>query len=75
MEVPVTLAFPGELEIIEIETIGDVITLTAHSTRTCPCCPLCGTPAQRLHSRYIRRSHLVEIASVCKFSYENAFVM
>ena len=55
MEVPVTLALPGELEIIEIETIGEVFTLTAHSTRTCPCCPLCGTPAQRFHSRYIRQ--------------------
>jgi transposase len=31
------------------------LTIIAHSTRTSPCCPLCDTPAQRFHSRYIRR--------------------
>jgi hypothetical protein len=30
-------------------------TMTAHCTRRYPCCPLCGTPAQRFHSSYIRR--------------------
>ncbi len=55
MEVPVTLALPGELEITEIETINDVFIITAHSMRTCPCCPLCNTPAHRFHSSYLRR--------------------
>lgn len=55
MEVPVTLALPGEMEITEIETIDDIFTITAHSTRIYPCCPLCNTPAQRFHSHYIRR--------------------
>jgi transposase len=54
-EVPATLALPEELEITEIETIDDVFTITAHCTRKYPCCPLCGTPAQRFHSHYIRR--------------------
>ena len=55
MEVPVTLALPRELEITEIEMIDDIFTITAHSTRICPCCPLCNTPAQRFHSQYIRQ--------------------
>jgi transposase len=55
MKMPSTLALPKELEITEIEMIDETLTIIAHSTRTCPCCPLCDTPAQRFHSRYIRR--------------------
>jgi hypothetical protein len=55
MELPAPLALPEELEIMEIEMIDDVFTMTAHSTRKYPCCPLCGTPAQRFHSHYLRR--------------------
>jgi transposase len=32
-----------------------VITLTAVSTQTAPCCPLCGTSASRIHSQYRRQ--------------------
>lgn len=55
MEVPAPLAFPEELEATAIELINEVFTITAHGTRQHPCCPLCGTPAQRFHSRYVRR--------------------
>jgi transposase len=55
IEMPATLALPEELEITEIEMIDDVLTITAYCTRKHPCCPLCGTPAQRFHSSYIRR--------------------
>ncbi|MFL5693468.1 MAG: hypothetical protein ACJ795_16865 [Ktedonobacteraceae bacterium] len=55
MEVPATLTLPEELEVTEIEMIDDVFTITAHCTRKHPCCLLCGTPAERFHSHYIRR--------------------
>lgn len=55
MEVPATLALPKELEITEIEVIDEVFTVTTHCTRKHPCCPLCGTPAQRFHSQYLRQ--------------------
>ncbi len=32
-----------------------MITLTAVSTQTAPCCPLCGTSASRIHSHYSRQ--------------------
>jgi transposase len=55
MEVPAPLALPEGLEITEIEMIDDVFTITAHCTREHPCCSLCGIPAQRFHSSYLRR--------------------
>src|SRR5579859_5667815 len=55
MKVLAPLALPEELEVTEIEMIDDVFIITAHSRRKYPCCPLCGTPAQRVHSRYLRR--------------------
>jgi hypothetical protein len=56
IEVSAPLTLPEELEVTEIEMIDDVFTITAHSTRKHPCCPLCGTPAIRFHSSYIRRT-------------------
>jgi transposase len=55
MEVQAQLALPEELEVTEIEMLDEVFTITAHCTRKHPCCPLCGTPAERFHSSYIRR--------------------
>lgn len=55
MEAPAPFALPEELEVTEIEMIDEVFTLTAHCTRSAPCRPLCGTPAQRFHSQYVRR--------------------
>ena len=39
----------------DIEIIEEVLTITAISTQVHPCCPLCGTPALRVHSRYTRQ--------------------
>ncbi|GHO82648.1 hypothetical protein KSZ_06540 [Dictyobacter formicarum] len=54
-ETPAPLALPEELKVTEIAMIDEVFTITAHSTRSAPCCPLCGIPAQRFHSHYFRR--------------------
>lgn len=64
MEVPATLALPEELEVTAIEMIDEVLTITAHCTRKHPCCPLCGTPAHRFHSSYLRR--ITDLPSVGK---------
>ena len=55
MEIAVPLALPEELEVTEIAMIDEMFTLTAHSRRDAPCCPLCGTPSRRFHSRYVRQ--------------------
>jgi len=55
MNVQPALALPNGLDVIGIEMIDTVLTITAVSTQMCPCCPLCGTPASRVHSRYTRR--------------------
>jgi transposase len=54
MEVKLALALPKGLEMIGIETIDEVLTITVVSTERSPCCPLCGTSASRIHSRYTR---------------------
>lgn len=55
MEVKPALALPGGLEVTEIEAIDGVLTITAVSTQQAPCCPLCGTRAAHVHSRYARQ--------------------
>ncbi len=55
MDVQPALALPNGLDMIGIEMIDTVLTITAVSTQMCPCCPLCGIPASRVHSRYTRR--------------------
>ncbi len=55
MDVQPALALPNGLEVIGIEMRDTVVTITAVSTQTCPCCPLCGAPASRVHSRYTRQ--------------------
>ena len=55
MEGLAPLTLPEELEITEIEIINDIFTISAHCTRKHPCCPLCGTPAERFHSSYTRQ--------------------
>src|SRR5690242_3719861 len=55
MEVLASLALPEDLEVTEIAMLDEVFTLTVHSTRNAPCCPLCGTPAHRFHSHYVRQ--------------------
>ncbi len=55
MEVKPALALPDGLEVIGIEMIDEVLTITAVSAQMYPCCPLCGTPTERFHSRYTRQ--------------------
>ena len=55
MKVPVALALPNGLSVTEIEMIDEVLTLTAVSLQMCPCCPLCGVCASRVHSHYTRK--------------------
>jgi transposase len=55
LKVKPVLALPEGLEVTDIEIIDEVLTITAISTQVHPCCPLCGTPASRVHSRYTRR--------------------
>ncbi len=55
MVVKLTLALPEGLEVTGMEMIDDVLTITAISTHINPCCPLCGIPAARGHSRYSRQ--------------------
>ena len=55
MKVPVALALPNGLAVTEIEMIDEVLTLTAVSLQMCPCCPLCGVCASRVHSHYTRK--------------------
>jgi transposase len=46
---------PEELEVVSSDVAEKVITITAVSTQTAPCCPLCGTSASRIHSHYSRQ--------------------
>src|SRR5436309_7814598 len=46
---------PEELEVVSSNVADKVITITAVSTQTAPCCPLCGTSASRIHSHYSRQ--------------------
>jgi hypothetical protein len=55
MKVKPVLALPEGLEVTAIEMIDEVLTITAVSLHVSPCCPLCGTPALRVHSRYTRQ--------------------
>lgn len=55
MKVKPALALPDGLEVTGIEMIDEVLTITAVSVHMHPCCPLCGTPAERFHSRYTRQ--------------------
>jgi transposase len=55
MKVKQVAALPEGLEVTDIEVIDEVLTITAISTQLYPCCPLCGTPARRVHSHYTRQ--------------------
>lgn len=43
-----------QLEAWEIDALSAEITVMMHSTQAFPLCPLCSTPAQRVHSQYER---------------------
>ena len=54
MKVKPMLALPDELEVTGLEMSDEGLTMTAVSKQLRACCPLCGTGASRLHSRYTR---------------------
>src|SRR5512135_1128776 len=54
MQVKPMLALPDGLDVTGIEMRDEVLTITAVSKQIRPCCPLCGTAALRVHSRYTR---------------------
>lgn len=54
-EVELRFALPEGLEVTALEMVGDVLTVIAVSTQYHPCCPLCSTPASRVHSHYTRQ--------------------
>jgi transposase len=55
MDVKQVAALPKRLAIMDIEMSDEVLTISAVSTQVCPCCPLCGKPSARIHSRYLRQ--------------------
>jgi transposase len=55
IEVKPVLALSERLKVTDIEVINEVLTITAVSTQVHPVCPLCGMPALREHSRYLRQ--------------------
>ena len=61
MEVSVPFTLPEELEVTAVDKRNDGFIICARSIRKSPCCPLCGTPARRFHSRYIR--HVTDLPS------------
>jgi transposase len=54
MNVKPVLALPEGFHLVGVEKRNDVFTVTLVSTQISPCCPLCGSAAKRIHSRYTR---------------------
>jgi len=55
IDVKSLLGLPEELELVDGNVTDKIITITAISTQTTSCCPLCGINASRVHSRYSRQ--------------------
>ncbi|HEU5382408.1 MAG TPA: transposase family protein [Ktedonobacteraceae bacterium] len=78
MEVKPALALPDGLELIAVEKMDEILTMTVASTQKSPCCPCCGQPATRIHSHDTRQAadlpcggqHLRLILHVRKFFCE-----
>ena len=51
---PSALIPPG-FTVQRASTLGTVTTIAVISTSTSSCCPICGTAAHRIHSRYVRK--------------------
>ena len=65
INVKMLLGLPEGLEIVDGNVTDKVITITAASIQTAPCCPLCGTSASRIHSFYSRQIMDVPCAQKC----------
>lgn len=54
MKVKPLLALPKEFEVRSMDVTEKTVTITAISTQKVALCPLCGSPALRVHSHYLR---------------------
>jgi transposase len=54
MKVELILSLPEGLEVTDIDVIDGVLTISAVSTHTSACCPLCSSLATRIHGHYTR---------------------
>jgi transposase len=54
MEAKLLLSLPKGLEVTNIEVTNGVLTISVVSTQRSVCCPLCSSPATRMHSHYTR---------------------
>jgi transposase len=55
MKVEPLLSLPKGLEVTSIEVADDGLTIGVISTQRSACCPLCSSPATRVHSHYTRK--------------------
>ncbi len=65
IDVKSLLGLPEKVEVVGGDVTDKMITITAVSTQTAPCCPLCGTSASRIHSSYRRQIMDVPCAQKC----------
>src|SRR5260221_9389596 len=54
MNVGLLLALPNEIEVTDIEITDNGLTICVTSTQQSVCCPVCSSPARRVHSHYLR---------------------
>ncbi len=54
MKAETLFSLPKGLEVTSIEMTDDELTICAVSTQQSACCPLCSSPATRVHSHYTR---------------------
>ena len=54
MDVQTVLALPEDIEVMGLADDDESLTISARSTQITVCCPICGTLATRVHSRYTR---------------------
>lgn len=54
MDVGLLLALPQQIEVTSVEVTDNGLTLSVTSTQDLVCCPVCLTPAKRVHSHYLR---------------------
>lgn len=55
MEVKLALALPEGLRVTDMTVKDGALTIAAVSMQEHPCCPLCCSPASRVHSHYSRQ--------------------
>src|SRR5258708_3476370 len=54
MDAKQIFSLPQEFEVSSVEVMDDVLTICVVSTQRSACCPVCSSPASRIHSHYQR---------------------